>query len=148
VVIPEPALDDILIPLDGSPLSEQVLGPAVELARLMEARCLLLRVVPPHSSRGRGAGDLSEVAKAEEYLEGVAARLRRQGLEVRTRAHLARHPAGAILEEAAARPGSLIALATHGRGGLTRLLLGSVAGKLVRAAAAPLLVYRPTGKTL
>src|SRR5208283_3917513 len=44
-VIPEPVLDNILIPLDGSPLAEQVLEPALDLVRLMEARCSLLRVV-------------------------------------------------------------------------------------------------------
>jgi nucleotide-binding universal stress UspA family protein len=135
-VIPEPTLDEILVPLDGSPLAEQVLGPALDLARLMEARCGLLRV----------AVGLPEVAKAEEYLNGVATRLRGQGLQVRTRVLVARHAAEAILEEAAARTGSLIALATHGRGGLTRLLLGSVASKLVRAATSPLLVYRPTAR--
>jgi nucleotide-binding universal stress UspA family protein len=148
-VMPEPILDDVLIPLDGSPLAEQVLGPALELARLMEARCGLLRVVEAHSSSsGQGAGDLPEAAKAEEYLNGVAARLRGQGLQVRTRVFVARHVAEAILEEAAAQTSSLIALATHGRGGLNRLLLGSVAHKLVRAAASSLLVYRPAGKRL
>jgi nucleotide-binding universal stress UspA family protein len=145
-VIPEPVLEDVLVPLDGSPLAEQVLGPAVELARLLEARCSLLRAVGPHSSNGRGAGGLTEAAQAEGYLNGVAARLRGPGLRVRTRLLVARHPAEAILEEAAAQTGSLIALATHGRGGLNRLLMGSVATRLVRAAAAPLLVYRPAGK--
>jgi nucleotide-binding universal stress UspA family protein len=135
---PEPTLDDVLIPLDGSPLAEQVLGPALGLAGLMGSRCGLLRV----------AAGLPEVAKAEEYLNGVAARLEGRGLTARTHVLVARHAAEAILEEAAARPGSLIALATHGRGGLTRLLLGSVANKLVRAAASPLLIYRPTGKGL
>jgi nucleotide-binding universal stress UspA family protein len=85
------------------------------------------------------------VKEDEEYLNGVAARLQRQGLRVRTRVLVARDAAEAVLKEAAARTSGLIALATHGRGGLSRLLLGSVAGKLVRAAALPLLVYRPTG---
>lgn len=142
-LIPEPALDDVLIPLDGSPLAERILSPALELARLTEARCTLLRVVPPRSSSGGRGCELPEAARAEEYLEGVAARPRGQGLRVRTRILVARHPAEAILEEAAALTGGLIALATHGRGGLSRLLLGSVASKLVRAAASPLLVYRP-----
>jgi len=137
-VIPELILNDVLIPLDGSPLAEQVLGPALELAHLMEAGCCLLRV----------AGGLPEAAKAEGYLNGVATRLRGQGLQVRTRVLVAQHPAEAILEEAAAQTSSLIALATHGRGGLNRLLLGGVADQLVRAAASPVLVYRPTGKAL
>jgi nucleotide-binding universal stress UspA family protein len=139
-------VNDVLIPLDGSPLAEQVLGPALELARLMEARCSLLRVVPPHSTAGRGEGDPAEVTAAEEYLNGIAARLQRQGLQVRPRILVARNAAEAILKDAAAQRDSVIALATPGRGGLNRLLLGSVASKVVRAAAAPALIYRPTGK--
>jgi nucleotide-binding universal stress UspA family protein len=131
-VTPEPVLDNILIPLDGSPLAEQVLGPALDLARVMEARCSLLRVVK-----------LPEKAQAEAYLVRLAGGLREQGLEVRTRVVVARHPAEAIVQEALAQGSNLIALATHGRHGLKRLLLGSVAEKLLRAAASPVLVYRP-----
>ena len=148
-IIPEPVLDNILIPLDGSALAEQVLEPALELARLMEARCSLLRVVESRSSPGDGTpGGPPEKAQAEAYLEHVAGRLREQGLQVRTRVVVARHAAEAILEEAEAQASNLIALATHGRGGLKRLLLGSVADKLVRGATSPVLVYRPTDKEL
>ena len=148
-LIPEPVLSNILIPLDGSALAEQVLDPALDLARLMEATCSLLRVVQPHSSSGgRDADQVPEVAKAEGYLKRIAARLREQGLQVRTRVVIARHPAEAILDEARAQTSTLIALATHGRGGLSRLLRGSVAEKLVRAAALPVLVYRPPDKGL
>jgi len=141
--IPEPIVDDILIPLDGSTLAEQVLVPALELAGLMEARCSLLRVVESRSPVDNGSpGEPAE--KAQAYLEGVASRIREQGLQVRTRVVVARHSAEAILEEAQAS--KLIALATHGRGGLKRLLLGSVADKLIRGATAPVLVYHPTGE--
>jgi nucleotide-binding universal stress UspA family protein len=138
---PRPAPDNILVPLDGSPLAEAVLGPAQELARVLEARCSLLQVVKPPSSGRHGPGK----AQAEAYLEGVAARLREQGLQVRARAVVARHAADAILAEAEAQGSNLLALATHGRHGLNRLLLGSVADLLLRAAASPVLVYRPTG---
>jgi nucleotide-binding universal stress UspA family protein len=142
-IIPEPVLDNILIPLDGSPLAEQVLTPALDLARLMKARCNLLRVVEPRSSREHGAGGLPESAQAEIYLERIAAKVRERGLEVQTSVVGARHAAEAILQEAEAQRSNLIALATHGRGGLKRLLLGSVADKLVRCAASPVLVYCP-----
>jgi nucleotide-binding universal stress UspA family protein len=111
----------------------------------MEARCNLLRVVKPPSASGHGSGELPEKAQAEAYLEPVARRLREQGLEVRTRVVVARHAAAAILQEAQAQGSNLLALATHGRHGLNRLLLGSVADRLLRAAALPVLVYRPTG---
>jgi nucleotide-binding universal stress UspA family protein len=146
-IFPEPVLDNILIPLDGSTLAEQVLGPALDLARLTEARCSLLRIIAPRSPARNGApcGSPQE-AETEAYLERVAAWVRKQGVQVRARVVVAPHVAEAILEEAAAQASDLIALATHGRSGLTRLLLGSVADKLVRAAASPLLVYCPSGK--
>jgi len=125
------------------------LEPALDLARLMEARCSLLRVVESRSSPAdRAPGGPPEEAQAEAYLERVAGRVREQGLQVRTRVVVARHASDAILEEAEAQASNLIALATHGRGGFKRLLLGSVADKLVRGASSPVLVYRPTGKEL
>ena len=148
-IIPEPVLDNILILLDGSALAEQVLEPALDLARLMEARCSLLRVVESRSTRAVHVpgGSLAE-AQAEAYLGHIAARVREQGVPVRARVVVARHAVEAVLEEAAAQANNLIALATHGRGGLQRLLWGSVADKLVRTAASPVLVYRPTGPEL
>jgi nucleotide-binding universal stress UspA family protein len=143
-LLPEPALNNILIPLDGSPLAQQALGPALDLACLMQARCVLLRVIEPHSAHHEGANGLPEKAKAEIYLQRIAARLREQGLQVRTRLVAARHVAETILQEAEMQESNVIALATHGRGGIQRLLLGSVADKLVRLAACPVLVYRPT----
>jgi nucleotide-binding universal stress UspA family protein len=147
-VIPEPLLDNILIPLDGSALAEQVLELALDLARLMEARCSLLRVVESNSPDDREPGGPVERSQAEACLERVAARIREQGLQVRTRVVVARHAVEAILEEAEAQASNLIALATHGRGGLKRLLLGSVADTLIQAAPSPVLVYCPIGKEL
>jgi nucleotide-binding universal stress UspA family protein len=144
-IFPGPALEDILVPLDGSARAEQVLGPALDLARLMGARCTLLRVIEPRSSPHNGAPG-GPPKEAAAYLERVAASVREQGVAAQARVVVARHVAEAILEEAAAQASDLIALATHGRGGLTRLLRGSVADQLVRAAASPVLVYRPSGK--
>jgi nucleotide-binding universal stress UspA family protein len=144
-IVLEPDLDNVLILLDGSALAEQVLEPALDLARLMEARCSLLRVVEsPSTSAGRATVALPEKARAEAYLERVAATVRGLGIQVRTRVVVARHAVEAIREEAAAQACNLIALATHGRGGLKRLLLGSVTDKLVRAAASFVLVYHAT----
>lgn len=146
-MMPEPVLDNILIPLDGSALAEQVLEPALDLARLMEARSTLLRVIESRSTPDDcGPGGSPDRARmdAEAYLERVAGKMRGQGLEVRTRVVVARHAAEAILEEAETQGSNLIALATHGRGGFKRMLLGSVADKLVRNASSPVLIYRPT----
>jgi nucleotide-binding universal stress UspA family protein len=129
----DPVFENILIPLDGSALAEQVLPPALELARLMEARVTLLRVVEYPSAH----------AEAEAYLEPLARPARQQGLRVRTRVMVAAHAAEAILTEGEALTLNLIALATRGRGGLRRMLLGSVADKVIRGAVAPVLVYHP-----
>jgi nucleotide-binding universal stress UspA family protein len=150
----EPVLRDIFIPLDGSTLAEQVLEPAVALGRLWGADFTLLRIVKPvlfaghdptvleHPVLGQSATEQRQ-AKARAYLEGVAERLRAQSLRIQTRVLVHSQPAVAILEQALEPPDGVIALATHGRGGLTRTLLGSVADKVVRGATRPVLVYRP-----
>jgi nucleotide-binding universal stress UspA family protein len=143
-IFPEPVLDNILIPLDGSAVAEQVLGPTLELARLMEARCTLLRVIEPPSSRHHGALD-EPPEEAAVYLERMAARVREQWVPAQMRIVVARHVAEAILQESAAQASNLIALATHGRSGLTRLLRASVADRILSAAASPVLIYHSTG---
>jgi nucleotide-binding universal stress UspA family protein len=135
-LFPGPALESVLVPLDGSPLSERVLPAALGLARLLEARCTLLRVVEP------GPQEDTE-AQAMAYLERVAAGPRREGLQVQTRLVVGRHAAEAIVQETQAGKQDLVALATHGRGGLRRLLLGSVAAQVIRGVCVPVLVYRP-----
>jgi nucleotide-binding universal stress UspA family protein len=82
---------------------------------------------------------------AHRYLESIATRLRAAGRLVEPCIVLHHDPARAILRESAARGVDLVALATHGRGGLARVRLGSVADKVVRAAPCPTLVARPRG---
>jgi nucleotide-binding universal stress UspA family protein len=87
-----------------------------------------------------------EVLKeAQDYLTGVAEKLRAKSMGVRTRVAVEEHPAAAILHEAATCGAELIAIETHGRGGLTRLVLGSVADKVLRGSTIPVLVHHPTG---
>jgi nucleotide-binding universal stress UspA family protein len=144
-LLPEPILDNMLILLDGSALAEQVLEPALGLAHLMEAQCTLLRVVEERfASADYGASGPLEEAK--EYLERIARRAEEQGVEVHTRVVVARDACTAIRAEAEAQASNLIALATHGRSGLKRLLLGSVADTLLRSVAVPMLVYCPSSK--
>lgn len=142
----EPTIKQILVTLDGSTLSEQILARALELGALTEAEYTLLQVVepPPIESVGLeelGAEQLQE--RALRYLEGVAGHLRAEGLRVRADAVVGDSPAAAILEYARAHPADLIAMETHGRGGLGRVLLGSVADHVVRSVAAPVLLHCP-----
>jgi nucleotide-binding universal stress UspA family protein len=150
----EQVLQHVLIPLDGTALAERILEPAVALGTVMQADYTLLRVLDPLVTAGHDpagypiSGLVPEALKqlqveAEAYLERTAKRLRAQSLRVRTRVVVGSHPAVAILEEASANPTDLIALETHGRRGLNRLLLGSVADKVLRGSSTPVLVHRP-----
>jgi nucleotide-binding universal stress UspA family protein len=151
----EPALRHILIPLDGSALAEQMVRPAVALGTVMQADYTLFQVVPHVRLPGFDptGSELSETTEppllgqhrreAEYYLDQIADGLRAQGRRVQTRVVVHPHAAAAILEEVQARGIDLLALATHGRGGLPRLLLGSVADKVLQGAAIPVLLYRP-----
>ena len=152
-----PVLKHLLIPLDGTPLSERVLEPGLVLGRALEARYTLLRLITPwlfpghdptiDSPTGEGNGRLElQLLEASTYLEAVADRLRKQGCSVQTRVAIHRQPAAGILEEARKMGVDCIALATHGRGGLKRLLLGSVADKVLRSATLPLLVFHPAAE--
>jgi nucleotide-binding universal stress UspA family protein len=159
----EPALRHVLLPLDGTPLAEQMIEPAVALGSLLGAQFTLLRVLTPVVTTpypalpGGTAGQLTASLidrlqelqqhlrqQARDYLEQVADRLRGRALRVKTRVAVAEQPASAILQEAENQGADLIALETHGRRGLSRLFLGSVADKVVRGASVPVLVHRPT----
>ena len=146
----------ILAPLDGSTLAEQILEPALMLGRPMRATYTLVRVVEPFVAHGYSPlGQLAEVAEqatsalcdeAKQYLERVAERLRAEDVVVSTRIIIADHPASAILNDAREHGADLITMATHGRGGLARLLIGSVADKVLRGADSPVLLFQPRGE--
>ena len=84
--------------------------------------------------------------QAQDYLDDVAERMRGQGLRATGVAVVGWSAVDSILDVARPERVALVALATHGRGGLRRLALGSVADKLVRGADVPVLVYRPPGR--
>jgi nucleotide-binding universal stress UspA family protein len=155
------ALKRMLVPLDGTPLAEQILEPAMSLAHLFEAEITLLRVVRPllPTSVPVGMGSFSEVAlhmaadvdrlqkqleqEAFAYLDKTARKLRGENMIVKTQVVLADQPGVGVLEEAQAVGADFIALETHGRRGLTRLFLGSVADKVLRGSPVPVLLHRP-----
>jgi nucleotide-binding universal stress UspA family protein len=153
----DPVLRRVLIPLDGSPLAESVLEPALALGGLVGAEYTLLRVVQPVLYAAPALGGLDSgwadttltdelQTQAREYVDGVAKRLRERSVSAQPVVTFDPSPAGAILEEAQARGSDLIALATHGRGGLRRAVLGSVADKVIRGSTSAVLVYHPPEK--
>src|SRR5262249_2315226 len=81
--------------------------------------------------------------EAEKYLESVAAGLRARDFQVTTCVRVEDQPATAVLAKAGSADVDLIAIETHGRHGFARLLLGSVADKVIRGTTLPVLVSRP-----
>jgi len=136
-------LKRILVPLDGSPLAEKALVQAGRLLRGSGTEVILTRVVEPvplvpHHYIGLVPKLLSEAA---EYLAQVADRLRKSGLQVRT--VVGEGLAWEQIFEAAGREkATLVALTSHGRTGLSRWMLGSVAEKVIRGSPVPVLVLR------
>jgi len=138
-------VDKILVPLDGSRLSEAALAPAVEMMREQPGTTLvLLRAVEAPALPGVDATEaqVAVVHGAETYLEGVAARLAKDGVgPVKTSVWYG--PAAvSIVEAAHAGRVGLIVMTTHGRSGLGRFILGSVAESVVRGTRTPILLVR------
>lgn len=134
----------ILVPLDGSPLAEAILPVAEEWAKEEGAEVVLLRaVLAPHGlGRDDTEATVRVVEEAEAYLKEVAERLERRGLN-QVRWVVWYNDAATAIAEAVGRYGvDLIAMATHGRSGLSRLFLGSVAEAVVRAVRVPVLLLR------
>lgn len=140
---PQPVLENlnqILIPLDGSALAEAILEPARALASLAGAELMLVAVIEPFGSpleSGSAAPrtfdvELTNVRRqeAEGYLKNLAERCLQAGVKAAYAAPLGSKVADAILGLAEVPTVGLIAIATHGRGGVKRLMLGSVADKL------------------
>ncbi|MCX6023082.1 MAG: universal stress protein [Chloroflexi bacterium] len=133
----------VLTPLDGSAWSEQALPAALTLAGALNTSVTLLRVLEPEDA-AIGAGDPGATdfatLQAQSYLDGLAERYADLvvGAEVRRGA-----PADVIVAAAAEHHAALVVMASHGRTGLTRLRLGSVANQAVRRCAAPVLLVRP-----
>ena len=135
----------ILVPLDGSVLAETALTPAVELARLKGARLVLLRATEAHTlpMADPVQAQVEAVREAEDYLAGVRGRLTQAGIgSVETSAWYGA-PAEAIVEAARFRKADLIVMSSHGRTGLGRLVLGSVAESVLRGTRVPILLIRP-----
>jgi nucleotide-binding universal stress UspA family protein len=140
----------ILVPLDGSQLAEQVLPPVTRLAKATEAEVLLLQIAIDRPA-SMLAGDWfflpveSEFEEVEQaalaYLEGVAGPLRENGIPVSTDTGIG-PVATSIVEYAEAKHVDLIAMCTHGRTGLARWALGSVADRVLRAGGIPMLLVR------
>ena len=136
----------ILVPLDGSEFAAEVLPLAKELARLHASEIVLFHSVDVgvYLDPVPAVSPAETPADVERLFEKFKRRL--EGVPVRVRSTMG-EPASAILEAAESESVDLIALTTHGRSGPTRWLFGSIAEKVVRHAACPVLVHRTGGFT-
>jgi nucleotide-binding universal stress UspA family protein len=147
----------ILVCLDGSKLAEQIMPYATEEAIRFQGKLVLLQVVqepvafspgiPGEGSVPIQTGVMVEGTKealdrARDYLEKLAAPLRKRGIQVKT-VTIPGQAAEAILDYANTNSINLITIATHGRGGLRRAVFGSVADHVLRESGLPVLVIRP-----
>ena len=151
--------DKILLPLDGSEFAERViprieplaekLGSALVLLQVTTALETLIAQTTPGMAGSPGAFVdpqpimAAEQAAAAEYLGALAERLRAKGFTVEAE-HPEGHAATTIIERARAHGADLIAMTTHGRSGLGRLVFGSVAEEVLRHATCPVLLVRMT----
>lgn len=146
---PPQDLKCLLLPLDGSEFSEQIVDEVLRIASEPRPRLVLVHVLeaPTWASHSFNAGLVGQYIQAtremvEEQLTAIAARLSEAGYEVEwsIRNGNAGDEIVAAAEECEA---SMIAMATHGRSGLGRLLLGSVAQRVLNRATVPLLLVHP-----
>ena len=149
----------MLIALDGSRFAERALQPALQIALRFESRVTFLRVVaiePQAVVMGPGInmGALDMMGQAYEHemeeSEGYLDSIRRQwsGLGIPVRLEVTRgDPSTMIVDTAAAVDADLIAMTTHGRSGLSRLIYGSVAEGVLRSSPIPVLLIpvKPSG---
>lgn len=153
----------VIVPLDGSEVSEKALTYGAEIARRFEARLTLLRafagqeqstrmlaMMPAEPAGGvvdpRALEMVEESAQAAEsdartYLNGKAEELGAGGLRVDS-VSVDGGAAETILAEARREPGTLVVMCTHGRGGISRLVFGSTAQEVLQKSEAPILLIR------
>lgn len=137
----------VIVPLDGSRASEEILSAAVAIAGTEDVDYTLVRVLSPVAEQHPGAtadpGQSREQTAPEALLREAAERLRGMGATVQTRVLVHSNAATGIVEFADSIEARLIAMTTHARDGLTRYAMGSVADKVLRSSSCPVLLLHP-----
>ena len=142
----------ILVPLDGSDRAEAILSHVVELAQRLESKLVLLQVIDPATAYAGLEGLPAEVTRdlinqqaeqAKTYLETRCGELEARHIDAKAVVRYGAVPQ-TILDVAEAEKADLIAIASHGRSGLSRIFYGSVAAAVLQRADRPLLLIRAT----
>jgi nucleotide-binding universal stress UspA family protein len=129
----------LIVALDGSPLAEHILPIAADWSTHLHLTPWLFQVLPQPAPPEAATTDIYET----NYVHRHAQQLTRSGIPTEYETARDRNPHSAICRFAQTRPNPIIALTTHGRSGLSRLALGSVALQTAHHATAPVLTYRP-----
>ena len=136
----------ILVPLDGSELAEKALGHAEELAKTFDAEIILFEVSPllpiygvPELVTPFVVDDKQKEA-AQRYLTNLIDELKKRGFKVTAKVKTGLQVAAEIIDFAKENGVDLIIMCTHGRSGITRWVLGSVAHKVLTQAETPVLL--------
>jgi len=143
----------ILIPTDGSPLSEKAIAAGIALAKESGARITgyhVLEAVPARLYAYPYRGEEEAIAEFEErrqeaarkHIDELARNARKQGVAFEPLVQTARTPYEGIVKAAQERDCDLILMSSHGRRGLARLAVGSVTDKVIQMSKVPVLVYR------
>lgn len=146
------AFKRIVVPLDGSALAEQIIPRIATLAEMEGSEVTLLYVLKPHNYSQEQIQDPTlpwwekDIASAQAYLFPIATRLRRRGFTVSSDIVIGEDVPEKIAEFARCEKADLIAIATHGRGGLSRMLYGSVTDALTKTARVSVFVFHPSAK--
>jgi nucleotide-binding universal stress UspA family protein len=150
--------EKVLVCLDGSKLAEQILPYATEQALRFNSKLTLLQVMTLPSSAhvsaegiSAGIGDIideevrEQEAELRAYLDSVAQSPLNKGIDTECVVLRPSHPGEAIVKYAQAHTIDIICIATHGHGGLGRVVFGSVADHVLRKSGLPILVIKPEG---
>jgi nucleotide-binding universal stress UspA family protein len=144
-------LREVIVPLDGSELAEQALPHAVAVARALGLKTTLLRVTPSAGDYFKyldyppsNYEDLSKEVDADavQYLDNINRRIKLEGVAQTEERLIHGSAAFAITDFVKEVPDSLVAMTTHGRSGIGRWVMGSVADRVIRHSGSPVLVVR------
>jgi nucleotide-binding universal stress UspA family protein len=133
----------ILVPLDGSKMAERILPHVEKMVKFCRGEVTLLQVVISYKIDPREVREEKKklIEQAQAYLEGVARKWRGRNLRVQTEVAYGKDSVQ-ICDYARRKGFDLIAMATHGKTGLKRLALGSVADQVLHCSRVPVMLYR------
>lgn len=144
-------LSSVIVPLDGSKVAEQIIPHVVAVAKVLKVKVILVRVTPSAADyyrdmeypRSRSLDFSKEVdEEALKYLQDTGEKLKRQGVTAVEHRLMHGQAAVVVIDLAKETPDAMVAMSSHGRSGMGRWVLGSVADRVVRHSGSPVLLVR------